>query len=82
MNLLTIGFQDAIGRLFGSSSGFCWRLPLVFILEESTVLPHSFQRWDARATSSFFGLRHTEVSEWMVGLLEGQHRGFTVPWES
>ncbi|KAI5067016.1 hypothetical protein GOP47_0017544 [Adiantum capillus-veneris] len=73
--------DDAMGRLFWSASGSLWCVPMVFVLEDSTVLPPAFQRWDARATSSYLGLRYRVVTEWMVSILEGRHHGFRVPWD-
>ena len=81
LELFSRQFDSAIGQLFWSASGSFWCIPMVFILEDSTVLPHSFQRWDARATSTFLGIRSRLITEWFRHILEGRHHGFRVPWE-
>lgn len=40
-------------RLFWPATGSFRGLPMLFVLEDDTVLPGSFQRRDARATSSY-----------------------------
>lgn len=80
-DLLSHQFYSAIGQLFWLVSGSFWCIPLVFILEDSTILPSSFQRWDAKATSTFFGIKSRSITEWFRDILEGQPHGFRVPWE-